>query len=647
MIGRGRDPCEFKPMFARFERLLKPAIAPAAPEPPAGLVALYWHFARQAKPLFAALFVAGFIVAIMDTMIPIFIGRIVTLFTSSAPATLFAEHGAMLIGMAMVLLVLRPIALTTQNLLANQAIAANVSNRIRWQNHWHVVRQSWAFFQNDFAGRIANRVMQTGPSIRETLTALLTAVWYILVYGTSALVLLASADRWLALPIVTWFAAYLVMLRIFVPRMRDRSKDMSEVRSMLTGRVVDSYTNILTVKLFARAQEEDAYVRDAVDDHTSMFHASLRLNTLFGLTLSTLNAMMVTGTAALALWLWTRGVVDVGTVAMTLPLCWQIVNISGWVAWQVTNIFENVGVVQEGMMTIAKPIALTDRPDAPELTVPHGEIRFEDVRFGYGRETGVLNGFSLAVQPGEKIGFVGRSGAGKSTAVNLLLRFFDVEGGRILIDGQDITKVTQESLRAQISVVTQDTSLLHRSIGDNIRYGLPKATDAEVERAAKLAHADEFIQTLEDWKGRRGYEAQVGERGVKLSGGQRQRVAIARVILKDAPILVLDEATSALDSEVEAAIQQSLGTLMAGKTVIAIAHRLSTIARMDRLVVLDRGRIVEQGSHEELLRLNGHYAALWRRQSGGFIDVETTPQAAEEWPGEPRVKRAFLCPLPP
>jgi len=617
-------------MFALFERLLPPTALPEHPEPPPGLIGFYWHYARQAKGLFIGLFAAGFAVALLDSLIPVFMGRIVTLITGSKPETLFADFWPLLAGMALVLLVLRPLALTTQNIMANQAIAANVGNMIRWQNHWHVVRQSWAFFQNDFAGRIANRVMQTGPSIRETLTAMITAVWYILVYGTSALILLASADRWLALPILIWFGAYLVMLRVFVPRMRDRSKDVSEARSMLTGRVVDSYTNILTVKLFARAQEEDAYVRDAVDEHTGMFHASLRLNTLFGLTLSTLNAMMVTGTAALALFLWTRGQVDVGVVAMTLPLTWQIVNISGWVAWQVTNIFENVGVVQEGMMTIAKPIGLADRTDATALTVPHGEIRFEDVRFGYGRETGVLNGFSLTVNPGEKIGFVGRSGAGKSTAVNLLLRFFDVEQGRILIDGQDIATVTQESLRAQISVVTQDTSLLHRSIGDNIRYGRSAASDAEVEAAAKLAHAEEFISTLEDWKGRRGYEAQVGERGVKLSGGQRQRIAIARVILKDAPILVLDEATSALDSEVEAAIQQSLGTLMAGKTVIAIAHRLSTIARMDRLIVLDHGRIVEQGSHEALLKLNGHYAALWRRQSGGFIDVdETAPQAAE------------------
>ena len=627
-------------MFSLFERLLKPTDPPEQAEPPPGFIAFFWHFARQAKGLFAALFAAGLVVALLDSTIPVFMGRIVTLITASPPDELFAKFWPHLLRMAGVLLIARPIALTTQNLIANQAISANMSNRIRWQNHWYVVRQSWAFFQNDFAGRIANRVMQTGPAIRETLVALLTSVWYILVYGTSALILLASADPVLALPIALWFLGYLLMLRVLVPRMRDRSKAVSEGRSLLTGRIVDSYTNILTVKLFARAREEDAYVRDAIDHHTKLFYRSLRLNTLFGFCLSSLNALMVTGTGALALILWTRGQVDVGTVAMTLPLCWQIVNISGWVAWQVTNIFENVGVVQEGMMTIARPIALTDRPDASALAVRRGEIAFEDVRFGYGRETlaredgrlrpyAVLDGFTLTVHPGEKIGLVGRSGAGKSTAVNLLLRFFDVEEGRILIDGQDISAVTQESLRAQISVVTQDTSLLHRSIGDNIRYGRPSASDAEVATAAKLAHADEFIAELEDWKGRRGYAAQVGERGVKLSGGQRQRVAIARVIVKDAPILVLDEATSALDSEVEAAIQQSLGTLMAGKTVIAIAHRLSTIARMDRLVVLDRGRIVEQGTHDALLKLNGHYAALWRRQSGGFIDAGAAPQAAE------------------
>jgi ATP-binding cassette subfamily B multidrug efflux pump len=626
-------------MFALFERLLHSTDTPPHPEPPPGLIAFYWHFARQAKGLFAGLFAAGFAVALLDSLIPVFIGRIVTLITSNPPETLFAAFWPVLTAMAVVLLLLRPLALTSQNIMANQAIAANVANLIRWQSHWHVVRQSWTFFQNDFAGRIANRVMQTGPAIRESLVALLTAVWYILVYGTSALLLLASADRWLALPIVLWFVGYLVLLRTFVPRMRDRSKIMSEARSLVTGRVVDSYTNILTVKLFARPWQEDAYVRDALDQHTGMFHASLRLNTLFGLTLSLLNALMVTSTGGLALVLWTRGQVAVGTVAMALPLAWQIINISGWVAWQVTSIFENVGVVQEGMMTIARPITLTDQPQAAALTVSRGEIAFENVRFHYGRtvaagEDGrapanaVLEAFSLTVAPGEKIGLVGRSGAGKSTVVNLLLRFFDLEGGRILIDGEDIAAVTQESLRSQISVVTQDTSLLHRSICDNIRYGRPESSDAEVIAAAKLAHADEFIRDLVDWKDRRGYEAQVGERGVKLSGGQRQRIAIARVILRNAPILVLDEATSALDSEVEAAIQSSLDTLMAGKTVIAIAHRLSTIARMDRLVVLDRGRIAEQGSHAALLRLDGHYAALWRRQSGGFLDAEAV-QAAE------------------
>src|SRR5262245_5083856 len=615
-------------MFAFFERLLKPTQAPDRPEPPASLLGFYWHYARDARRLFLALFAAGFVVALLDTMIPVFIGRVVTLLTANPPDQLFAKFWPLLLLMAFVLLIARPAALVTQALIANQAIAANVSNRIRWQNHWHVVRQSWAFFQNDFAGRIATRVMQTGPAIRESLVALITAVWYILVYGTGALILLARADPWLALPIVLWFAGYIAMLRVFVPRMRDRSRDMTEVRSMLTGRIVDSYTNILTVKLFARAREEDAYVRDAIDSHTRKFYVSLRLNTLFGFTLATLNAFLVTGTGGLAIVLWTRGQVEVGTVAMALPLAWQIVNVAGWVAWQVTDIFENIGVVQEGMLTIARPITLTDRSDATTLNVTRGEIRFEDVRFGYGRASGVIEGLSLRVAPGEKIGLIGRSGAGKSTLVNLLLRFFDLEDGRILIDGQDIAGVTQESLRTQISMVTQDTSLLHRSIRDNIRYGRPEASEAEIVAAAKLAHAHEFILELEDWRGRRGFDAHVGERGVKLSGGQRQRVAIARVILKDAPILVLDEATSALDSEVEGAIQQSLETLMKGKTVIAIAHRLSTIARMDRLLVLDHGRVVEQGTHAELLSLGGHYAALWRRQSGGFIDAPGM-QAAE------------------
>jgi ATP-binding cassette subfamily B multidrug efflux pump len=614
-------------MFRLFERSLKTTAVPDQAEPPPGLVAFYWHFARQAKWLLIGLFAAGFAVALLDVAIPVFIGKVVTLVTSTKPEDVLTTAWPMLLGMAVVLLVLRPVAFTVQHLVMNQAISANVSNRIRWQNHWHVVRQPWGFFQNDFAGRIATRVLQTGPAIRESLVALLTAVWFILIYGTSTLILLASADLWLALPVVLWFLSYIVMLRWFVPRMRDRSKVVSEARSMLTGRVVDTYTNIVTVKLFARAQDQDAYVREALDEHTNRFHESLRLNTLFGLTLTVLNALLITSTGAFAIMLWRQGHVTVGTVAMALPMTTQIVAASGWVAWQITSIFENVGVVQEGMMTIARPLTLLDKPQAKPLVVARGEVRFDDVRFGYGREAGLIEGLSLDVRPGEKIGLVGRSGAGKSTLVNLLLRFFDLEGGRISIDSQDIAGVTQESLRSQISVVTQDTSLLHRSIRDNIRYGRPDASD-DVVAAAKLAHAHEFILELEDQLGRRGYDAHVGERGVKLSGGQRQRVAIARVILKDAPILVLDEATSALDSEVEAAIQSSLGTLMQGKTVIAIAHRLSTIAQMDRLVVLDRGRIVEQGTHADLLRADGHYAALWRHQSGGFIDA-VDQQAAE------------------
>jgi ATP-binding cassette subfamily B multidrug efflux pump len=618
-------------MFAFFESRIRPTALPGS-APPAGLLAFYWHYVRQTKGLYGAMFVTGLVVALIDTLIPVFIGRLVRLMEAPDRAATLAEAMPMLVAMALLVLIGRPLALLMDSLVRNNAVVPGVTSLIRWQSHWHVVRQTWPFFQNDFAGRIANRVMQTSNAVRECVVSSIRAVWYIVVYGLSALVLMSTADWRLAVPTALWFAGYVFFLRHFVPRMRDLAKTSSELRSMVMGRVVDSYTNILTVKLFARARDEDAYVRDVIDEHTVAIAAHMRLITTFMTTLSALNAMLLVSTAAIGITLWGQGTVDAGTVAMALPLAWTIANVAGWVSWEVTGIFENIGVVQEGMETIAVPHAMTDAPGARELQVPHGEICFEGVTYTYGRSDGkrVLDALDLTIRPGEKVGLVGRSGAGKSTLVNLLLRFHDLEQGSIRIDGHDLRSVTQESLRGAIGMVTQDTSLLHRSIAANIGYGRPGASRDDIVAAAHKAQAHEFILALQDWKGRTGYEAHVGERGVKLSGGQRQRISIARVILKDAPILVLDEATSALDSEVEVAIQDQLLGLMQGKTVIAIAHRLSTIARMDRLIVLEQGRIVEQGSHAELLALGGHYAALWRHQSGGFLSEEVNDAALLE-----------------
>jgi ATP-binding cassette subfamily B multidrug efflux pump len=521
--------------------------------------------------------------------------------------------------MAFVALVARPGVSTMHDLVKNQMVTASVTARIRWQTHTYVLRQSLGFFQNDFAGRIATRIMQTGPALRESVVQGVDAVWYMTIHVLGALVIFWQADAYLILPLVAWISLYAVVIRIFVPRIQRLSTEASEARSWLTGRVVDSFTNILTVKLFAHAEREDAYAREAMQGHLERHQASLRNLTVMEFVLYTLNGALLVSVAGLALFLWSQDAVTMGAITVTMTLAIRIIAMSGWILFTVAGIFDNIGVVHEGMQTISRPYSVADEPGAAPLAVTKGEIRFEGVRFHYGNVKSVIEEVNLTIRPGEKVGLVGRSGAGKSTLVNILMRFYDLEAGRILIDGQDISHVAQDSLRAQIGMVTQDTSLLHRSVRDNILYGRAGASEAEVIAAAKKAHAHEFILGLEDGKGRTAYDAHVGERGVKLSGGQRQRIAIARVLLKNAPILVLDEATSALDSEVEAAIQEQLMNLMAGKTVIAIAHRLSTIAAMDRLVIMDQGRIVEEGSHNELLARGGLYAALWARQSGGFL----------------------------
>ncbi len=615
-----------------FPNNIRGTASPGPGEPPQGLRAFYWHFISQSKGWYAAMFAASLAVALLDAVIPLFIGKLVTLMAATDRQAALARQWPMLAGMIVLVLLIRPLMILADMAIRQMALIPGVTTLIRWQSHWQVIRQSWPFFQNDFAGRIANRVMQTANALRESTMSSIRAIWYIVVYGTSAFTLMALADWRLGLPTLGWFAAYVLFLRHFVPKLRDLAKASSECRSLVMARVVDSYTNILTVKLFARLADEDAHVRESLDQHQDAMAAHMQMITRFMFVLAMMNALLLVGTSAIGITLWAQGTISAGVVAMALPFAWQTANAAGWVSWEATGIFENVGTVQEGMQSIAVPHTGGDLPQARPLAVTRGEIRIDHVSFGYGRTDAppVLTGLDLTIRPGERVGLVGRSGTGKSTFVNLLLRFYDPEQGRILIDGQDIAQVTAESLRAAIGMVTQDTSLLHRSIAENISYGRPTASDEQIIAAARRAHAHDFILGLCDWNERSGYDAHVGERGVKLSGGQRQRIALARVILKDAPILVLDEATSSLDSEVEAAIQEQLVSLMEGKTVIAIAHRLSTIARMDRLIVLDAGRIVEQGTHAQLLALRGHYDKLWQHQSGGFLAEEVAPAVDEE-----------------
>jgi ATP-binding cassette subfamily B multidrug efflux pump len=615
-------------MFRWFETRIAAFPEDPPERPPGTLLAFYVYFVRPVWPAFAVLLAAGLVGALIEVALMTFVGEIVDLMRAAAsPATFISDHWHTLLWMAFVAVVARPVVSTAHDLIKNQVIAGPMTNRVRWMTHRYVLRQSLGFFQNDFAGRVANKIMQAAPALRDSVVQAIDAIWYAAVQWIGAAVIFATADWRLLAPLLVWLAAYIVTLFIFVPRIKLRSTEAAEARSMLVGRIVDSYTNILTVKLFAHAEREDTYARSALEEQMAKWQASLRVQTAMEIVLYTLNGLLIVAATGLAISLWSVDVVTIGAIAVVMGLVMRIVAMSGWILWVVAGIFENMGTVQEGMETISRANQVVDRADSRPLIVRRGEIRFENVSFHYGqrvgagtaRPGGIIHDLSLTIAPGEKVGLVGRSGAGKSTLVNVLLRFYDLESGRILIDGQDIAHVTQDSLRAQIGMVTQDTSLLHRSVRDNILYGRPDAGEAAARAAARKAQADEFIAALEDLRGRKGYAAHVGERGVKLSGGQRQRIAIARVLLKDAPILILDEATSALDSEVEAAIQEQLYNLMAGKTVIAIAHRLSTIAAMDRLVIMDNGRIVEEGSHAALLKRAGVYADLWARQSGGFL----------------------------
>ena len=617
----------FQPLVSRFERLVDPYPEIAAGAPPGGFFPFLWRCADGVRRhlLVIMLFTAG--IAAAEAWLFSLMASLVDWLSSQKPAELWSRPQPVVLTLLGVLGL--SIVLTgAQALTKYQGVFGNFPMRLRWIFHRRMLAQSLSFFGDEFAGRIATKVMQTALAVRDTWLIVVDILVYVGVYFGTMVAIVASFDLRLMAPFAAWLGLYLVALRFFVPRLGRIAQAQADARSLMTGRITDAYTNIATVKLFAHGRREASYAKTAMQDFMLTAYGQMRLVTGFEVVNALLSALLVGSTALLSLWLWSESAVGAGAVAAATAMAMRLNGISHWVMWEMASLFEHIGTVQDGLATLSKPQAIADASGATELTVPRdgtgGEVRFESLHFAYPNGKVVVDGLDLTIKPGEKIGLVGRSGAGKSTLVNLLLRLYDLpeNGGRITIDGQDIARVTQDSLRRHIGMVTQDTSLLHRSVADNILYGRPDANEEDMRRAAEQAHADEFITTLSDPKGRTGFEAHVGERGVKLSGGQRQRIAIARVMLKDAPILLLDEATSALDSEVEAAIQQSLYTLMEGKTVVAIAHRLSTIAALDRLIVMDAGRIVEQGSHADLLAMNGIYARLWAHQSGGFLGLE-------------------------
>ncbi len=618
-------------MFTWFEKRLDPFPRDHAGPPPSGLLRFCWHYSRDAWPWIAATSALSALIAVGEVMLYGFLGGLIDWLGAADPETFLQDEGGRLWLIGGLVLVGLPLVVLASSLVTHQTLLGNMPMATRWRIHRHMLRQSVGFFADEFAGRVATKLMQTSLAVREAVLKVLDLFVYVLVYFVTMLTLAANASPLFAAPLLVWLAVYVAVIRYFVPRLQKTSERQADARSEMTGRIVDSYTNIATVKLFAHAGREERYARDSMDGFLQTVHPQMRLVTAFYSLIYLNNCATLFAVGALSLHLWMTGVVSVGAIAAVMALTLRINGMSQWIMWEVSALFENLGVIHDGMKMLEKPVAVTDAPGAGPLRVSAGAVAFENISFHYGKGAGVIEDLSLSIAPGEKIGLVGRSGAGKTTLTNLLLRFYDLEGGRILIDGQDIARVTQDSLRAAVGVVTQDTSLLHRSIRENIAYGRPEAREDEILKAAARANALEFLQDLEDHEGRKGLDAHVGERGVKLSGGQRQRIAIARIFLKNAPILILDEATSALDSEVEAAIQENLFDLMQGKTVIAIAHRLSTISALDRLVVLDNGAIVESGAHGALVARGGLYADLWARQSGGFIGGAgaAAPSAAE------------------